>query len=112
MKKMVPVYPWPMHSSVADAIEAIDNVYAVEAVPGGPGPILAIRKPPPFMADAIIVHRPEQIPSAVKIITSDGIELVTVRDTITSVFGEGVVEKTKPLTAAQLASINKGVRFQ
>lgn len=103
MKKMVPVYPWPMHQKIIDALSLIPDITPVEANPGGPGPILAIRKLPPFVADAILVNSPDRIAEAVNIVTRNGIELVTIRDTMEVVFGPGITEimKTK-----------KPVRFQ
>ena len=82
MRKLVPVYPWPMHESVKAALDAITDfeVNVVEAVPGGPVPILAINTVPPFATDAIVVRAPEHIAAAARIVTSNGIELHTVRD--------------------------------
>ena len=87
MKRIVPIYPWPMHPKVAEVVNAIPDITPVEALPAGPGPILAIRKPPPFVADAIVVMQPDRIPEAVKIVVGDGIELVTVRDAISKAMG-------------------------
>lgn len=92
MKKVVPVYPWPMHQKIIDALDAIPDIQPVQANPGGPGPILAIRQVPPFAADVILVNAPERVEEAVNIITRNGIELVTIRDKFTGVFGEGVKE--------------------
>ena len=104
MKKIVPVYPWPMHQKVSDALAAIPDITPVEANPGGPGPILAIVRKPPFVADVILVSAPERVAEAVNIVTRNGIELVTIRDTVTEVFGEGVVETFREKKS--------GVRFQ
>lgn len=84
MKKIVPVYPWPMHESVSKALEDISDIdiNVVEAVPGGPTPVLAINRVPDFATDAIVVRKPEHIAAAVRIVTSEGIELHTVRDTM------------------------------
>lgn len=96
MKRIVPVFPWPMHPKVAEVINAIPDINPVEALPGGPGPILAVGKPPTFMADAIVVRSPDRVPEAIKIIVGDGIELVTVRDMVESALGQPVVEKAEP----------------
>lgn len=78
MKHIVPVWPWPMHSKVAQVLEAIPGVNLVEALPGGPGPVLAIKKAPPFACDAIVVTSPERAAQAVDIVTGgSGIRLVT-----------------------------------
>lgn len=106
MKKIVPIHPWPMHPKVAEIIEAIPDITPVQALPGGPGPILAIRKPPPFVADAIVVLTPERVPEAVKIVTSDGIELVTVRDAISNAMGG------KEITEYAPEKIESKVRFR
>ena len=69
-----------MHPKVAEVLNAIPNVRLVEALPGGPGPVLAIRKAPPFACDAILVLSPEKAAQAVDIITEDGIKLLTMGD--------------------------------
>lgn len=97
MKKLVPVYPWPMHPKVAEVLEPIPGINLVEALPGGPGPVLSIRKPPPFACDAIVVLTPEKAAQAVDIVTGNGIELKTVGDILgfREVQGEKVDPKTK-----------------
>lgn len=87
MKKLVPIYPWPVHSAVQDVLDGIPDINVVEALPGGPGPILAIAKVPPFACDAIVVKAPEHIAAAIKIVTSEGIELHTVRDMVSEWMG-------------------------
>lgn len=105
MKKIVPMYPWPMHPKVAEAMAAIPDAVPVQALPGGPGPVLAIRKAPRFMADAIVVMSPERLPEAVHVVISDGLEMVTVRDQVTSVLGAGApVRETRETL--------EGVRFE
>lgn len=97
MKKLVPVYPWPMHPKVAEVLEPIPGINLVEAVPGGPGPVLAIRKAPPFACDAIVVLTPEKAAQAVDIVTANGIELKTMGDIIgfKEVQGETVPQKVR-----------------
>lgn len=80
MKKLVPVWPWPMPAKLVEQLDAIPDINPVEALPGGPGPVLALRKAPPFACDAIVVSTPERVTEAVNIIIGDGIDLVTVRD--------------------------------
>ena len=77
MKKIVTVYPWPMHPKVAEVLNAIEGVNLVEALPGGPGPVLAIKSAPPFACDAIVVTSPQKAVQALDIITETGIKLVT-----------------------------------
>ena len=77
MKKIVTVYPWPMHPKVAEVLEAAEGINLVEAVPGGPGPVLAIKSAPPFACDAIVVMSPQKALQALDIITETGIKLVT-----------------------------------
>ena len=77
MKKIVTVYPWPMHAKVAEVLQAVEGVNLVEAVPGGPGPVLAIKSAPPFACDAIVVTSPQKALQALDIITETGIKLVT-----------------------------------
>lgn len=91
MNKLVPVYPWPMHASVSAALSALESemdISVIEAVPGGPGPILAINTVPPFVTDAIVVRKPEHIAAAVRIVIGNGIELHTVRDTMGRYLGK------------------------
>lgn len=82
MKQIVPVWPWPMHPKVAEVLEPIPGVTLVEALPGGPGPVLAIRKAPPFACDAIVVLSPEKAAQAVDIVTANGIKLMTMSEII------------------------------
>lgn len=89
MKRMVPVYPWPMHKSVAAALAELDDIMVVEALPGGPGPVLAVMKAPPFVCDAIVVLEPDKLAQAVNIVAETGMKLVTVRDTISAISGNG-----------------------
>lgn len=77
MKKIVTVWPWPMHPKVAEVLEAIEGINLVQALPGGPGPVLAIRKAPPFACDSIVVSSPEKAAQAVDIVIANGIELST-----------------------------------
>lgn len=87
MNRIVPVYPWPMHPVVKEQLDAIEGITVIEALPGIPGPILAINQVPEFAVDAIVVRSPEHIPAAIKIVTSNGIELHTVRDMISAWMG-------------------------
>lgn len=96
MKKIVGVYPWPMPPKLAEALQAIDGINPVEALPGGPGPVLAIRKAPPFVCDAILVSSPERVADAVRIITADGIELVSAGDILGRMMGGAEVTELPP----------------
>lgn len=102
MKKLIPVYPWPLHPKVAEVLP--DGYQYEEALPGSPGPILAIRTAPPWVCDAIVVLEPHRAAQAVDIIASDGIKLVTVRDMLSEIFGAPLVETSGPYqTPAQKA---------
>jgi hypothetical protein len=109
MRNIVPIHPWPMHPKVAEVVNAIEGINPIEALPGGPGPVLAIRQAPPFVCDAIVVMRPDRVPEAVKLIVGDGLELVTVRDWVKRNFGipddHGLVETIE-------ATGTRQVRFQ
>jgi len=105
MKKIVPVYPWPMHPKVAEVLQAVPNITLVQAVPGGPGPVLAIRKAPPFVCDAIVVLNPEKVAQAVDVVIANGLEMVTVRDMVSAVVG-------KKLPHEKLERVESKVRFQ
>lgn len=91
MKKIVPVWPWPMHPKVAAVLEAIPDVNLVEAVPSGPGPVLAIKTAPPFVCDAIVLMRPEKAAEAIDIITGNGLLLQTRSDILGAAFNGEVV---------------------
>lgn len=107
MKKIVPMYPWPMHPKVAEAMAAIPDTTPVQALPGGPGPVLAIRKAPNFVADAIVVMSPGRLPEAVRVVIGDGLEMVTIRDQVTTVLGAGASVKEMHETLR-----SGGVHFQ
>lgn len=87
MKKIVPVYPWPMYPKLAEVLASIEDITPVQALPGGPGPVLAIKAAPPFVCDALVVTDPEAVEAAVQIVIGNGVELVTVRDRLSAVFG-------------------------
>lgn len=87
MKRLVTVWPWPMHPKVAEVLQAIPDIRIEQALPGGPGPVLAIRKAPPFVCDAIVLLSPEKAAEAVDIVTANGLELVTVRDMVSAAMG-------------------------
>jgi hypothetical protein len=93
MKKVVPIYPWPMHAVVAEALGAIPDLLVVEARPGGPGPVLAIKKLPPFVCDAVLVMRPDRLTEAVNIVISDGIEMVSMRDHVAKIVNTNDIEE-------------------
>lgn len=86
MKLTVPIYPWPVPPIVQEQIDKLGNYNLVEAVPGGPGPVLAIRKPPPFACDAVVVLKPENVADGLHVVTGEGIAMVTVRDFIGKIF--------------------------
>jgi hypothetical protein len=94
MKKIVPIYPWPMHPKIAELMATFPDIMPVEAVVGGPDPILAIRQAPDFVCDSIVVKTPDKVAQAIDIVIGDGIELITVRDQMTSWIG---LDKGKPM---------------
>ena len=106
MKRIVPVYPWPMPEKLAEALSAIPDINPVEAIPGGPGPILAIRKAPPFVCDAILVSAPERVAEAVRIIVADGIELISAGDILGRMMG------TEDVTEVTPQKVESRVRFR
>jgi hypothetical protein len=93
MKKIVPVFPWPMHAKVAEEFAKLENITPVEALPGGPGPVLAIRSAPTFVCDAVVVLSPERVAEGVHIVTGDGIELVLMRQMMGAT-GEYIEDRT------------------
>jgi hypothetical protein len=97
VKKIVPVYPWPMHARVVAAFEEWEDVTPVEALAGGPGPVVALNKNPPFVCDAIVVRSPDSLRAGVDIAIGNGLEMVTVRDMVSAAFGQPVTEKIERL---------------
>ena len=94
MKKIVPVFPWPMPAKLAQALEQIEGITPVEALPGGPGPIIAIKRPT-FICDAIMVTDPARLNDAVNLVIGNGLELVSMRRRLGEVLGEEVSETTE-----------------
>ena len=82
MNRIVPIFPWPVHSKVAEQLESVPDITLVEAIPGGPGPVLAVMKMPPFVCDAILVKSPEKLAQAVDIVVGDKIEMVSMRQVL------------------------------
>jgi len=107
MKKIVPFYPWPLHPKVESLVAEIENIRPVQALPGGPGPVVAIGKTPDFVCDAIVVKGPEHFAAAVRIALGDGLELVTVRDAVSAILGHG-----EQLTERYEENDHRGVRFE
>ena len=95
MKKVVPVFPWPMPARLAAALDEIEGLNPVEALPGGPGPIIATKQPD-FVCDAIIVRDPARLADAVNIVTRNGLELVSMREHIGKLVGGEVSETVVP----------------
>lgn len=92
MKKLLPVYPWPMHPMIAEALGNIEDVNPIEAKPGGLNPVLAIRKRPTWACDALIVHKPENLAEAVSVCIGDGVEFMSMGSWLTEQFKVAVVE--------------------
>lgn len=102
MKRILPIYPWPVHPVVQAEIEKIVDLEAVQATPGGVGPVLAIRKLPPFMADVILVEKPQMLSIGIQIAMGDGLRMVTVRDMVSD-----AMNAEHPLNEETQAKINK-----
>jgi len=79
-----------MHPKVAEQLAAMEDITPVEALPGGPGPVLAIKSAPTFVCDAVLVLTPERVAEGVHIVTGDGIEIVPMRQFFGA--GEEIVE--------------------
>lgn len=94
MKKILPIYPWPVYPSVQKILDAHPNIQAVEALPGGPWPVLAIKQAPPWACDAIVVMEQHRLMDAVHIALKDGLELVTVAAQLSELLGTEVKEVT------------------
>lgn len=64
--KIVPIHPY--HPKIVAQITAErPDVNPVEAVSGGPSPVVAIRSLPPFACDAILVNEPQFLMAAVSV---------------------------------------------
>ena len=107
MRRLLPVYPWPMHPQIAKELAKRTDIQPVEALPGGPGPVLAIRKAPTFVCDAIVVERPERLLAGVDVALRDGLKIVTVRDMVSE-----AMNQEHPLTEETQRKINKGPVFK
>lgn len=85
--KIVPIYPY--HPKIVAQIAAErPDVSVVEALPGGPGPVVAIRKIPPFACDAILVNSPDYLPAAVSVACDmPNVRLVPMSETIAAMLG-------------------------
>ena len=107
MRKLVPVFPWPMHPKVAEVINAIPDITVVEAQAGGPRPALVVgSKRPPFVGDFIVVTKPEHIPAGVAIVVSDGIELVTMAQALSTMLDP--VGRRTAVERAEVAEVRIG----
>jgi len=85
--KIVPIYPY--HPKVVAQIAAErPDVRAVEAIPGGPSPVVAIRRLPPFACDAILVNDPEYLSAAVSVaVDQPRVRLVPMSETLEVLLG-------------------------
>lgn len=85
--KIVPIHPY--HPKIVAQIAAErPDVRAVEAVPGGPGPVVAIRKMPPFACDAILVTDPAFLLAAVSVACdAPGVRLVPMGEVLAEMMG-------------------------
>jgi hypothetical protein len=105
MKRIVPIYPWPMHPKVAEQLAAMPEVKPVEALPGGPDPVLAIMKLPTFVCDAILVKSPQKLAQGVEIVIGDDIEMVSMRETISRTFYPNGVPITEYIDEGQVSKV-------
>ena len=109
MKKLVPVYPWPVPAKAQAILDTIPDINVVQAQPGGPVPILSLSVVPPFVTDAIVVKAPEYLEAAVRIVASNGIELHTTRDLMGRYLGKDLgFERLENGPAA----VSVGVHFE
>lgn len=85
--KIVPIYPF--HPKVVEQINAErPEVSVVEALPGGPSPVVAVRKMPPFACDAILVNDPACLMAAVSVACDmPGVRLVPMSETLANMLG-------------------------
>jgi hypothetical protein len=81
---------------VLEPYEESMDIRIVEAIPGGPGPVLAIRKVPPFVCDAIVVKSPTKLDAAIDIIRGDLVELVAAGDILGRMLGTDEVSELPP----------------
>lgn len=85
--KIVPIYPYH-EKIVAQIVAERRDVQVVEALPGGPSPVVAIRKMPPFACDAILVTEPGYLMAAVSVACDmPGVRLVPMSESLAGLFG-------------------------
>lgn len=99
MSYVIAVHPWPPHQKVKDQLEEIRDALGSdltfsEAKPGSPDPILAIRQPPDFICDAVVVHEPQQLEAAVRVCAGLGLEYVSTRELLSDMLGAEVKKET------------------
>lgn len=84
--KIVPIYPY--HPKIVAQIAAErPDVSVVEALAGGPSPVVAIRQHPPFACDAILVTEPQYLMAAVSVACdAPGVRLVPMGESLDRLF--------------------------
>lgn len=85
--KIVPIFPF--HPKIVAQIAAErSDVNVVEALPGGPGPVVAIKRVPPFACDAILVTDPAFLMAAVSVACDlPGVRLVPMSEVLAGMLG-------------------------
>lgn len=91
MKKIVGI--WPHSRQLKDEIEALEpNARVVPAIPGGPGPVVAVRELPPFACDALLVTDRAALAAAVQVVVDPGLRLVPMREALSTMYGAEIKE--------------------
>lgn len=99
--RIVPVFPPSAVDKVRDQVIAAvpegqdGRIMVVEAAPGGPGPVLAIRKTPSWACEAVVVEHPDALAWAVPLVLGYQVRLVTVATALSEMMGlkEGQVRE-------------------
>lgn len=101
--RIVPVFPPNAVDKVRDQVIAAvpegqdGRIMVVEAAPGGPGPVLAIRKTPRWACDAVVVEHPDALAWAVPLVLGYQVRVMTVAGVLGEMMGldEGEVREVK-----------------
>lgn len=96
MKKIVGI--WPHNRGLKAEIEGLfpDDANVVPAIPGGPGPVVAVRELPPFACDALLVTDRSALYTAVAVALRLGVKLVPMREQLSDMLGGDVKEVGAP----------------
>lgn len=92
--RIIPLYPYSalekVEQDIRDAVplSAEGTIMIVEAAPGGPTPVLAIRKAPPWACEAVVAENRDGLKWAVPLALQENVRLVTVAKALSAMLGD------------------------